>query len=87
MVGKKNSDNVQFYNWSPYLLIFNFLRAVANGIYSGIAAESHAKYSDGRSAHPLPGEYFIWLVSTIFLYMLLATCLKKAYVRYYGDLL
>jgi len=37
--------------------------------------------------YPLPGEYFIWLVGTIFLYMLLATCLKKAYVRHYGDLL
>jgi Mg2+-importing ATPase len=37
--------------------------------------------------YPLPGEYFIWLVSMIFLYMLLATCLKKAYVRHYGDLL
>jgi Mg2+-importing ATPase len=37
--------------------------------------------------YPLPGEYFTWLVGTIFLYMLLATCLKKAYVRHYGDLL
>jgi Mg2+-importing ATPase len=36
---------------------------------------------------PLPGEYFIWLIGTIILYMLLATCLKKAYVRHYGDLL
>ena len=37
--------------------------------------------------YPLPGEYFIWLVSMILLYMMLATCLKKAYVRHYGDLL
>jgi Mg2+-importing ATPase len=36
---------------------------------------------------PLPAEYFIWLVATIFLYMLLATCLKKAYVKHYGELL
>ncbi|WP_461256084.1 magnesium-translocating P-type ATPase [Treponema sp. R80B11-R83G3] len=36
---------------------------------------------------PLPGEYFIWLVATILLYMLLATCLKKAYVKHYGELL
>jgi len=35
----------------------------------------------------LPGEYFVWLVGTIILYMLLATCLKKAYVRHYGELL
>jgi hypothetical protein len=44
-------------------------------------------YSDGRDAHPLLGDYFIWFVSMIFLYMLLANCLKKAYVRHYGDLL
>jgi Mg2+-importing ATPase len=36
---------------------------------------------------PLPSEYFAWLSATILLYMLLATCLKKAYVRHYGDLL
>jgi Mg2+-importing ATPase len=35
----------------------------------------------------LPGEYFIWLVVTIILYMALATCLKKAYVKHYGELL
>jgi len=35
----------------------------------------------------LPGEYFAWLVGTIVLYMLLATCLKKAYVKHYGELL
>jgi len=36
---------------------------------------------------PLPGEYFIWLVATILLYMLLATCMKRAYVKHYGHLL
>jgi len=35
----------------------------------------------------LPGEYFPWLIGTILLYMCLATCLKKAYVRHYGELL
>jgi len=37
--------------------------------------------------YPLPSEYFVWLIATIILYMLLATCLKKAYTRHYGDLL
>ncbi|MDR0320674.1 MAG: magnesium-translocating P-type ATPase [Treponema sp.] len=36
---------------------------------------------------PLPAEYFIWLVATILLYMMLAQCLKRAYVKHYGDLL
>lgn len=36
---------------------------------------------------PLPGEYFWWLAGMIILYMALATCLKKAYVRHYGELL
>jgi Mg2+-importing ATPase len=36
---------------------------------------------------PLPGEYFVWLIVTVFLYMLLSTSLKKAYVRHYGELL
>ncbi|MCL2105898.1 MAG: magnesium-translocating P-type ATPase [Oscillospiraceae bacterium] len=37
--------------------------------------------------YALPGEYFWWLAATIVLYMTLATCLKKAYVRHYGELL
>ncbi len=36
---------------------------------------------------PLPASYFAYLAPCIFLYMLLATCLKKAYVRHYGELL
>jgi len=35
----------------------------------------------------LPGEYFWWLAGTIILYMALATCLKKAYIKHYGELL
>lgn len=35
----------------------------------------------------LPGEYFLFLIPCILLYMLLATSLKKAYVRRYGELL
>ena len=36
---------------------------------------------------PLPSAYFAYLIPCIVLYMVLATSLKKAYVRYYGDLL
>ncbi|MDO4505683.1 MAG: HAD-IC family P-type ATPase [Spirochaetales bacterium] len=35
----------------------------------------------------LPASYFAYLVSCILLYMMLATSLKKAYVRHYGELL
>ncbi len=35
----------------------------------------------------LPGVFFAWLAVTIILYMALATCLKMAYTRYYGELL
>ena len=35
----------------------------------------------------LPSAYFAYLIPCILLYMALATSLKKAYVRYYGDLL
>ena len=35
----------------------------------------------------LPASYFIYLIPCILLYMILATSLKKAYVRHYGELL
>lgn len=35
----------------------------------------------------LPAVYFAYLIPCILLYMVLATSLKKAYVRYYGELL
>lgn len=35
----------------------------------------------------LPPTYFIYLTACIVLYMALATCLKKAYVRHFGELL
>lgn len=35
----------------------------------------------------LPAIYFVFLVVTIILYMILATVLKRAYVRYFGELL
>jgi len=36
---------------------------------------------------PLPGVYFAWLALTIVLYMMLATILKKIFVKKYGELL
>ena len=36
---------------------------------------------------PLPGAFFAYLVPCILLYMILATSLKKAYVRHFGELL
>ena len=35
----------------------------------------------------LPALYFAYLIPCILLYMIVATCLKKAYVRHYGELL
>lgn len=35
----------------------------------------------------LPVSYFMYLIPCILLYMVLATSIKKAYVRYYGKLL
>lgn len=35
----------------------------------------------------LPASYFLFLIPCILLYMVLATCLKKAYIRRYGELL
>ena len=35
----------------------------------------------------LPVQYFAYLIPCILLYMLLATSLKKAYIRHYGELL
>jgi Mg2+-importing ATPase len=37
--------------------------------------------------HPLPVAYFPWLVGMILIYMMLATLLKKNYVKRYGELL
>lgn len=36
---------------------------------------------------PLPMVYFAYLIPCILLYMVLATSLKKAYVRHFGELL
>ena len=35
----------------------------------------------------LPGEYFSWLAAITLAYMLLATMMKKLYIKRYGELL
>ena len=35
----------------------------------------------------LPAAYFAYLIPCILLYMVLATLIKKAYIRHYGELL
>ena len=42
---------------------------------------------DALGLMPLPGAYFLYLVPCIALYMVLATGLKKAYMRHFGELL
>jgi Mg2+-importing ATPase len=37
--------------------------------------------------HHLPPVYYLWLVGTIFAYMLLATLMRKIFVWKYGELL
>ena len=37
--------------------------------------------------HPLPAVYFAWLAAIVVSYMLLATVMKKVYIRRYGELL
>ena len=52
---------------------------IVDGIISGVGAVL------GFVA--LPAAYFAYLIPCILLYMVLATSLKKAYVRHYGELL
>ena len=57
---------------------------------AGIALLTYIPFTSfGRSIGltALPGEYFWYLAGTSILYMVLATILKKAYVRHYGELL
>lgn len=57
---------------------------------SGIAVLTVIPFTPPGSAlgfTALPAAYFGYLVPCILLYMLLATSLKKAYVRHYGELL
>jgi Mg2+-importing ATPase len=56
----------------------------------GIAAGTFLPYTWLGSQFemtPLPYSYFPYLVCIIFAYMLLATVMKKVFVRKYGELL
>ncbi|MDP4109358.1 MAG: magnesium-translocating P-type ATPase [Bacillota bacterium] len=56
----------------------------------GIAVGTAIPYTPlGKALYmiPLPGVYFPCLIATIFLYMISATTLKKAFVKRYGELL
>ena len=58
--------------------------------FSGIIALNIIPYTAfGRMLGfvALPGTYYLYLVPCILCYMILATALKKAYVRHYGELL
>ena len=53
--------------------------------YTSTTSLSHISKMLGFVA--LPASYFAYLIPAILLYMILATSLKKAYVRHYGELL
>jgi P-type Mg2+ transporter len=57
---------------------------------ASIAAGTIIPYTPlGRSIgmYPMPGIYFLWLTGMIICYMLLATLLKKMFIRKFGELL
>lgn len=88
--------------WSQTLVIhmirtpkLPFIQSHASGpltllTCSGIALLTVIPYTGfGRMLGlvPMPASYFAYLIPCILLYMVLATSLKKAYTRHYGELL
>ena len=61
----------------------------ADDIYRNRSADDHSIYYIWQNVGfvALPTAYFAYLIPCILLYMVLATSLKKAYVRHYGELL
>ena len=58
--------------------------------FTGIAALTvipFTKFGEMLGFVALPAAYFAYLIPCIILYMALATSIKKAYVRHYGELL
>ncbi len=58
--------------------------------FTGIAVLTIIPYTGFGSMiglYPMQASYFLYLIPCILLYMLLATSIKKAYVRHYGELL
>ena len=63
---------------------------IQNGKMTGIAVLTIIPFTPFGTALgfvALPAAYFAYLIPCILLYMVLATSLKKAYVRHYGELL
>lgn len=58
-------------------------------VYWYRSADSDTVYSGGTCYRlaSLPGEYFSWLAAITLAYMLLATMMKKLYIKRYGELL
>lgn len=64
--------------------------SVATLSFAGIAALTLIPFTPLGAAidlAPVPAEFFAWLSLTVFLYMLLVTVVKKAYINRYGELL
>lgn len=58
--------------------------------FAGIAlltAIPYTRFGTMLEFLPLPSAYYLYLIPCILLYMLLATSIKKAYIRHYGELL
>lgn len=47
----------------------------------------YTSFGSAIGMYPLPLTYFLWLVVTIFTYILLVTTIKKIYISKYGELL
>ena len=58
-------------------------------LYRHRGTDGHPLYRIGKNARicRLPAAYFAYLIPCILLYMVLATSIKKAYVRHFGELL
>lgn len=61
----------------------------SGGLETGFLFSSDVKSFDVKDdcEMALPVQDFAYLIPYILLYMLLATSLKKAYIRHYGELL
>ena len=56
-------------------------------LYRYRGTDGHPLYRKMLGFVALPAAYFAYLIPCILLYMVLATSIKKAYVRHFGELL
>lgn len=54
---------------------------------TGLTVIPFTAFGRAIGLYPFPPVFFIWLAITIILYMLLATIMKKIYIKRYGELL